>query len=136
MPHYSPRMTSVPLSGEIVASEPLSLFEQQKEKVQIAETFKEYSRRLLVLRVRDDWMSGDEYLDDGDLVICSKSIEAKNGDTVIALIDGKRTLVKTFHREADQVILRSANLSLPHLVLAAKRVEILAVVLGTQRVMY
>lgn len=135
MPHHFPQMASVLLSGEIVAGEPLHIFEQQKEKVLVAETFKEQSRRLLVLRVRDNWMLGDEYLEDGDLVICSKSIEATNGDTVVALIDGKRTLVKTFHREGDLVTLRSANLALPHLLLAAERVEILATVLGTQRVM-
>lgn len=45
---------------------------------------------------------------EGDILVVDKSLEAKNKDVVIAIIDGEFT-VKTFIKEKSKVILRPEN---------------------------
>lgn len=45
---------------------------------------------------------------EGDILVVDKSLEAKNNDIVIAIVDGDFT-VKTFIKDKDKVILRPEN---------------------------
>ncbi len=56
-------------------------------------------RRLFALRVRGDSMVGAGLLD-ADIVIAASQETAREGDIVVALIEGERT-VKRFHRRRD-----------------------------------
>ena len=84
------------------------------------------------LRVRGDSMVGDGILD-GDLVVVSRRATAENGQTVVALVDGDAT-VKHFHKLGGRIELRSANPSVPTLVVEAGRdFRIEGVVVGVIR---
>lgn len=61
------------------------------------------------LRVEGDSMEGVGIFA-GDIVVVDKSLEPKNGDVVVAALDGEFTL-KTFQRVAGKLRLMAANSS-------------------------
>lgn len=60
-----------------------------------------------LLRVAGDSMTGDHILD-GDLIIVSSQQEVKNGDIVVANIDGETT-VKRFYKDKGGIRLKASN---------------------------
>jgi repressor LexA len=126
-----PELVSMRLLGEVAAGRPIAVFEQE-EMVMVAQDFKVKGRDHFVLRVRGDSMV-EEGIFDKDLVICYKSSEARDGQTVVALIDGDSATVKRFHRDRDKVRLEPANPRYEAVVLPADRVVIQGIVVGVQR---
>ena len=61
-----------------------------------------------MLRVRGDSMI-EAGIFDGDFVIARKQETAREGDMVVALVDGEEATVKFFHRESGQYRLEPAN---------------------------
>ena len=61
-----------------------------------------------VLRVRGDSMI-DEHIRDGDLVVVERCEQARNGQTVVALMDNGEATLKKFFREGDHIRLQPAN---------------------------
>lgn len=59
------------------------------------------------MRVRGPSMR-DAGIDDGDYVVIDRSLEAKNGNIVLAVIDGEFTIKRLFRR-AGRVKLQAAN---------------------------
>jgi repressor LexA len=72
---------------------------------------------------------GDSMIEDhicsGDLVLVEKANQAKDGDIVVALIEGAQTTLKRFYREpGDRVRLQPANSSLQPIYVAGKDLAI------------
>jgi repressor LexA len=61
-----------------------------------------------VLRVRGDSMI-DEQIRDGDFVVVEKRNTARNGETVVALLDNGEATLKKIYRENGRVRLQPAN---------------------------
>lgn len=85
-----------------------------------------------VLRVRGESMVGDGVLD-GDLVIVRAGRPARDGEMVIALVDGEATLKRLFRETADLLRLQPANPTMAAISVAASRVEVQGVVVALLR---
>jgi len=120
----------VPLLGIVAAGRPIEPFTVH-EDITLPEDWLGRSQTY-ALRVRGESMI-DEQIRDGDLVIVEARETARNGETVIALVDGEGVTVKQYQREGAQVRLQPANPSVPPLVLEEERVRIQGVVIGVLR---
>ncbi len=100
------RPTLLPLVGRIAAGRPIEAIESP-ESLDLESVF---SSRFSVgvLEVTGDSMI-DEQIRDGDLVIYEKRSNARNGDTVVALIEGEEATLKKFYREKNRIRLQPAN---------------------------
>ena len=81
----------VPLAGTIVAGRPIEAVEVP-ESVEVPSLLRS-DRPCFALRVRGDSMIGDGILD-GDIVIVERREEAREGEIVVALIDGAEATLK------------------------------------------
>ena len=98
--------TRIPLVGTIAAGVPLDAVED-REQLDLEEVFCAKGERF-VLRVTGESMI-DEHICDGDLVVCRRREDARDGETVVALpADGEATL-KKFYRESGRIRLQPAN---------------------------
>jgi len=84
------------------------------------------------LRVRGDSMVED-HIQDGDWIVVQKGSDVKDGQLVIALLDGSECTLKRFYREGKDVRLQPANEEFEPIVVSARRVEVLGVVRGVVR---
>lgn len=126
-----PGAVELPLLGRVAAGEPLEAIAGNEtlvvpeEMLGRGETF--------VLRVAGDSMI-DEHIADGDYVIVERRDTARNGERVVALIDGEHATLKTLFREADgKIRLQPANERLAPLVYESDRVEVQGVAIGVLR---
>ena len=79
---------------------------------------------VFALEVRGDSMIED-HICSGDLVLVEKTSHVKDGDIVVALIDGSETTLKRYYKEAgDRVRLQPANSTLQPIYVAQKNLEI------------
>ena len=69
-------------------------------------------------------------INDGDYIIVSKQNSARNGQIVVAMIEGEAT-VKTFYKEKDYVRLQPENSTMEPIIV--KDVQILGKVIGLFR---
>ena len=84
------------------------------------------------LRVRGDSMIEDQICD-GDLVVIEGRAEARNGETVVALVDGAEATLKRFYKSGPQVKLVPANSTMAPMEYHASQVEIRGIVRGLIR---
>jgi len=122
------RPTRLPLVGTIAAGSPIEAVEQPEfldlEEVLVS------PHGNFALRVRGDSMIDDQ-IRDGDYVIVEKRETARDGETVVALLDTGEATLKRFYREAGSVRLQPANPAYAPLV--TKHVRIQGVVVGILR---
>jgi repressor LexA len=91
------------------------------------------AKETFALEVRGESMIEDHILD-GDYVLVEKTDRARNGEIVVALVDGSETTLKRFYREAeDRVRLQPANSTMNPIVVPAASVEIQGRVLAVHR---
>jgi repressor LexA len=95
----------LPLVGEVPAGPLRHASEEVEEWVPVPARWGGGGRFLL--RVRGDSMSGDG-IRDGDLVVVDPSPSARNGEVVVALVDGEAT-VKRLRRRGGAVELEASN---------------------------
>ena len=111
-------MLSIPIAGRIVASAPipipssdLSLFDSEST-VDIARSMlpaKEKVEDLFALEVDGDSMI-DAMVNDGDIVIMRRALQANNGEMVaVWLDDNDETTLKYFFKEDGRIRLQPAN---------------------------
>ena len=131
----APPSVSLPILGSVAAGSPIEAIEPEAGA---AETFAvpaemvPRSRDHYVLRVRGDSMIDDQICD-GDLVVIEGRREARNGETVVALVDGAEATLKRFYRDGPEVKLVPANQTMSPMHFHASRVEIRGVVRGLIR---
>lgn len=120
---------TLPLAGRIAAGQPIEAIPGQSEL-----NFAEFVRDdHYALEVRGDSMCEIGILD-GDTVIIRSQATARNGDIVVALIDGREATLKRFERLGNtHVRLIPENSSMQAMVYTAQRVEIQGVLIGQLR---
>jgi repressor LexA len=128
--NVSLRAIELPLLGRVAAGVPI-------EAVQAAETILVPEdlvgrQETYVLQVKGDSMI-EEQIRDGDFVIVENRTEARDGEMVIALLDGENVTLKKLFREGDQVRLQPANPRVKPLIVDAGKVRIQGVVIGVLR---
>lgn len=100
------RPTRLPLVGTIAAGQPIEAIEEP-ETLDLEEMFVSPHGNF-VLRVRGDSMIEDNICD-GDYVIVEKRETARDGETVVALLENGEATLKRFYRERGRVRLQPAN---------------------------
>ena len=75
----------------------------------------------------------DEQIRDGDLVIVAERDTARDGETVVALIEGSEATLKTLYHEGERVRLQPANPTMDPIYVPARDVMIQGVVVGVIR---
>jgi repressor LexA len=121
----------IPLLGTVAAGDPIAAIEVP-EKVRIPEQLARNGTPLYALRVRGDSMI-DEQIRDGDTVILESRNEARDGETVVALIRGEEATLKKLYRAGPRVRLMPANPRMAPIELPAEDVEVRGVVTGLLR---
>lgn len=88
--------------------------------------------RVYALRVRGDSMI-DEHICDGDIALIENRTEARNGETVVVLVDGHQSTLKKFYRYGPEVELRPANSNMEPFRLPASSVAVQGIFRGLLR---
>jgi len=101
------RSFAIPMVGSVQAGFPSPEEEVLGDIISLDEYLINYPETSFLLQVSGDSMI-EEGIMPGDLVIVEKGREPKNGDIVIAEVDGEWTL-KYFRREGKSVVLEAAN---------------------------
>ena len=122
---------SLPLAGVVAAGAPIEAIEDH-ETIEVPRDLVSSRGESFVLRVRGESMI-DEQIRDGDFVVVESRSEARNGETVVALIRGQDATLKRFYRKGGKVRLEPANVSMRPIELPAEDVEIRGVVRGLLR---
>jgi repressor LexA len=105
------RSLLLPLVGEIQAGFPSPVEEELRDVISLDEYLITRPVSSFILKVSGDSMIG-EGIKPGDLVIVEKGREPKNGDVILAQVDGEWTM-KYFTKRGGRIILESANEKYP-----------------------
>ena len=131
LPQRKPRsaMDRLPLMGRIAAGKPVEAVEHA-ETISLADILG--NRECYALQVRGDSMR-DEHIMSGDYVLVERTRTAREGEIVVALIDGTDATLKRFFREGNQIRLQPSNSEMAPIYAAAASVAIQGKVLGVLR---
>jgi repressor LexA len=122
---------SLQLSGTIAAGMPLEAV-PTAETINVPADLVRDPANSFVLRVQGDSMI-DERISDGDFVVVERRRTARDGETVVALIEGNEATLKRFHMEGSRVRLEPANPRMKPIVVPADKLQIQGVVVGVIR---
>lgn len=121
------RARGIPLAGTIAAGLPITTFEQS-ERIDLEEMFGKTGD--FALKVKGQSMIED-HIEEGDYVIVHKQPTARDGQIVVALVDGQETTLKRFYRERGRYRLEPANSTMEPIY--CDNLEILGIVVGVVR---
>jgi repressor LexA len=126
----TPTMESVPLMGRIAAGSPV-------EAIPDPETlhFSDFvgNESTFALQVRGDSMI-DDHICSGDFVLVEKTDSVKNGEIVVALVDGSEATLKRYYADSDgRVRLQPANASMAPIYVDPSSLQIQGRVLAVMR---
>ncbi len=120
---------SLPLLGRIAAGQPIEAMENP-ETISLQDFTG--AKDVFVLQVRGDSMQ-DEAILDGDYVLVEKAQTARDGEIVVALVEGSETTLKRFYREGDRIRLQPSNAAMQPIMVAAAAVQLQGRVIGVLR---
>ena len=118
---------SLPLAGQIAAGRPVLAVEED-ERVDFSPLFDSDDR--FCLKVKGDSMIEDQ-IADGDYVVVKKQETCREGEIVVALVDGQDATLKRFYRERGRVRLEPANSTMQPIY--SDNVQVLGVVRAVVR---
>lgn len=121
--------SSLPMVGRIAAGRPVETFETP-ETISFSDFTR--SKDVFVLQVTGESMQ-DEHIVDGDYILVERTQVARDGEIVVALVDGAETTLKRIYKEGDHVRLQPSNVTMAPIVMPATAVEIQGRVIGVLR---
>lgn len=125
------RAVELPLMGRVAAGSPIEAV-QSTETIWVPEDMIGRGKTY-VLQVKGESMI-EEQIRDGDYVIVEDRETARDGEMVIALLDGENVTLKKMYREpGGRIRLQPANSQMDPLYVDASRVRIQGVVIGVLR---
>lgn len=120
----------LPLYGYIAAGQPIEAI-RNPETIEVPPQLRT-PNPCYVLEVRGDSMVEEGILD-GDWVVIEHREQARNGEIVVALVDGEEATLKRLEKGAGEVVLHPANSRLSALRYSPDRVQIQGVLVGQMR---
>jgi repressor LexA len=120
----------IPLAGQIAAGAPVETFEGNETL-----SFSDFSSDpdTFALEVRGESMI-DDHIMNGDYVLIKRTSDVRDGDVVVALVEGAETTLKRFFREPnDMVRLQPANSEMDPILVPAASVDIQGKLLAVHR---
>lgn len=121
------KRTSLPLAGQVAAGVPV-LAVENRERMDFATLFDDSSQ--YCLKVKGDSMV-EAHIADGDYAVIRRQTTARDGDIVVALVNGEEATLKRFFREKGRFRLEPSNATMQPIY--AQDVEILGVLVGVIR---
>jgi repressor LexA len=119
----------VPVLGRVAAGRPIEAVEDSDPQ-QLRDLLP--TTGCFALQVRGESMIDDQ-IRDGDFVILENRKEARNGETVVAVVDKQEATLKRWRRIGREVRLEPRNPAMAPIVVDADRVEICGVLVGLVR---
>lgn len=101
------RSMALPVVGVITAGAPIEAIEDREKTMAVPEELVR-GKNAYVLKVRGDSMI-ESFIADGDYVVVEKTDYAKDGDTVVALLDNGTATLKKFFKKKNFIRLQPAN---------------------------
>jgi repressor LexA len=125
--------SNVPLLGRVAAGVPVSSPENREGDIAIDLSLfsLKTSQEVFALGVRGESMI-DAHILDGDTVLVREQSTARNGDIVVALVEGEAT-VKRFFLENDRIRLQPENRNMAPLYFDRGDLRIIGKVVGVMR---
>ena len=120
---------TLPLLGRIAASQPLEAVENP-ESISLADFTR--SKEVYVLQVKGESMQ-DEHILNGDYVLVEKTNAARDGEIVVALVDGSEATLKRIYVEGSKVRLQPSNAAMQPIIVPAASVQVQGRVIGVLR---
>ncbi len=111
----------VPVMGTIAAGQPVHAFEDQSTL-----SFSDYvgHKDTYALRVRGNSMIED-HICEGDMILVEKAETARDGEIVVALVNGEEATLKRFYRESGEIVrLQPANAAMSPIRVPARDVAV------------
>jgi repressor LexA len=125
---HRPPSLGLPLLGNVAAGSPVEALEQQ-DRLEFGDLFGGPNR--FALKVRGQSMIED-HIADGDYVVIHQQETARNGERVVAMIDGEVTL-KRYYEEPETIRLEPANGTMKPIVVPKGDAQVLGVLVGVVR---
>jgi repressor LexA len=110
----------LPLLGRIAAGKPI---EQMETPQTISLTDFTRAKDVFVLQVTGESMQ-DEHIMNGDYVLVEKTESAREGEIVVALVNGSETTLKRLYRAGEQIRLQPSNAAMPPIMVPADAVRV------------
>lgn len=131
LPQRTARKSSerLPLLGRIAAGRPVEAIETA-ETISLGDIIG--NREVFALEVRGDSMR-DEHIVSGDFVLVERTRTAREGEIVVALVDGTDATLKRFYHEGNLIRLQPSNAEMSPIYAPAINVSIQGRVLGILR---
>jgi repressor LexA len=120
--------TRIPVLGRIAAGRPIEVVEDAEE-LDLHDLLPP-GRECYALHVRGESMI-DDGIRDGDIVLVEQRTEARNGETVVAVLPGEEATLKRYYKERNRIRLQPANDALEPTYV--RELEIRGVVVGVIR---
>jgi len=120
---------SLPLLGRIAAGRPLEAVENP-ESISLSDFTR--SKDVYVLQVKGESMQ-DEAILDGDYVLVERADSARDGEIVVALVEGTDATLKRLYVEGGKVRLQPSNASMEPIIVPARSVQVQGRVIGVLR---
>src|ERR1039457_6851103 len=111
---------TLPLMGRIAAGRPVEAMENL-ETISLADFTR--SKDVYVLQVTGERMQ-NEHIVNGDYVLVEKTNTARDGEIVVALVNGSDATLKRMFREGDKIRLQPSNAAMAPIVAPAATVQI------------
>lgn len=124
------RAAEVPLAGRIAAGSPVEAIEGQNTL-----QFADFAGKgdTFALQVTGESMIEDHILS-GDYVLVERTQQAKDGEIVVALVDGRETTLKRLYHDPDgRIRLQPANSSMQPIIVEGANVQVQGRVLAVLR---
>jgi repressor LexA len=110
----------LPLVGRIAAGKPI---EQVETPETISLTDFTRAKDVFVLQVVGDSMQ-DEHIMNGDYVLVEKTESAREGEIVVALVNGSETTLKRLYHVGEQIRLQPSNAAMQPIMVPADAVRV------------
>lgn len=121
---------ALPLYGYIAAGRPIEAI-SNPEMIDVPNQLRT-TKPCYVLEVRGDSMIEEGILD-GDWVVIEHRDQARNGDIVVALVDGEEATLKRLEQRRGEVVLHPANSTLSAMHFRPEQIQIQGVLVGQMR---
>jgi len=125
-----PDQNELPLYGRIAAGQPIEAV-STPETIAVPPPLRT-ENPCYVLKVRGDSMIEEGILD-GDWVVIEQRDHARNGEIVVALVDGEEATLKRIEQQDGKVILHPANSEMQPMTFLPEQVQIQGVLVGQMR---
>jgi|SRR5437588_3175806 len=119
-----------PLLGKIAAGQPIEAISNQ-ETISLSDIARSRGE-VYVLEVKGDSMQ-DEHIIEKDYVLVEKTNTARDGEIVVALVNGADATLKRLYREGAMIRLQPSNASMKPMRYPAQSVQVQGRVVGVLR---